>query len=157
MNTTNITIVKDEEGFAPIIKKWTDAVEGLRVATAADWKTKPMSVEHHYIISTEIPVPAYAMDRIRQGHIPEGMDDRWFMYCENDVIRYFRSWLGANIFNAYFEQRGDDFCIYRIDVDTEDFSSSPNEAADALKMFIQLLFHQCDVHEKECPINIVND
>ena len=88
---TTITIVSDEEGFFPIIDKWKKAVGDLRTAKAGDWKTKPMSPDNHYVISTEIAVPELAMERIRQGHIPKEMEDKWFMYCENDVIRYFRS------------------------------------------------------------------
>lgn len=149
METTTITIVRDEEGFSPIIEKWNEAVRNLRIATAADWKNKPMSQEKHYVILTDIVVPSIAMERIRQGHIPMQMEDRWFMFCEGNAIRYFRSWTGYNTFNAYFEQKGGSYHITKIEVDMEDYNSNPRRAVEALDCFLTLLAMQCGVDMDE--------
>ena len=145
MKTTTITIVSDDEGFAPIINRWKRAVENLRTAKAGDWKTKPLSLDNHYVIRTDIPIPAVAMNRIRQGHIPREMEDKWFMYYADGIIHYHRSWTGYNIFNAYCEKREEGYAITKIEVDTEEYKSSPDRAKEALDNFLKLLARQCDV------------
>ena len=156
METFTVTIVKDEEGFAPIIEKWNRAVGNLKVATPADWNNKPMSPENHYVILTNILLPSLAMERIRLGHIPGQMEDRWFMFCENNVIRYFRSWTGYNTFNAYIEEIDDNYHITKIEVDMEDYSTNPRRAAEALEYFLSLLAKQCGVMIDE-PVSIVDN
>lgn len=155
---TTITIVSDEEGFFPIIDKWKKAVGDLRTAEAGDWKTKPMSPDNHYVISTEIAVPELAMERIRQGHIPREMEDKWFMYCENDVIRYFRSWTGYNIFSAYCEKREEGYAITKIEVDMEEYKTSPSQAKEALENLLKLLARQCGVYlDNPIPIRVLDN
>ena len=43
--------------------------------------------------------------RLRQGHIPREMEDKWFRFFEDGVFYIFRSWTG--------------FCIYQIPVSPE--------------------------------------
>ena len=143
METTNITIVKDEEGFAPIIERWNRNVKDLKIATSKDWKNKPMSKEQHYVILTDVVVPPLAMDRIRQGHIPGQMEDHWFMFCEDNAIRYFRSWTGYNIYNAYFEKKDGGYHITKIEVDMECYNTNPSRAVNDLDHFLRLLTSQC--------------
>lgn len=50
-------------------------------------------------------------DILELGHIPEVMEDHWFMYCEDNVIRYYRSWTGFCIFKAKIEREGDHFIV----------------------------------------------
>lgn len=37
-------------------------------------------------------------ERMRGGHIPVDMDDRWFIYFEDGWLHFHRSWTGAHIF-----------------------------------------------------------
>ncbi|MGI6221575.1 MAG: hypothetical protein ACOYIP_06895 [Coriobacteriales bacterium] len=49
---------------------------------------------------------------LEYGHIPEVMEDHWFMYYdEDDVIHYHRSWTGYCIFEAKVEPCGDHFVV----------------------------------------------
>ena len=134
-----------DEEQAPVIKTWERVVEDLHVATAKDWKNKPMSPDQCYVIRTDIPIPEVVMERIRQGHLPTQMEDKWFMFFENNTIRYFRSWSGFNIFNAYCEKKEQGYAITKIEVDTENYNSSPQKAPDALLAFLQVLARQCGV------------
>ena len=34
------------------------------------------------------------MDQIRAGHIPEMMEDKWFIYWQDDRLFFHRSWTG---------------------------------------------------------------
>ena len=129
-----------------VIEQWKFAAELLRIATASDWKTKPMPKDNHYVILTDIPLTPVAMNRLRAGHLPRPMEDRWFMYCEGDTIRYFRSWSGENIFNAYCEKANDScFHIKRIEVNTEAYTNNSRHAEEALEYLLQLLARHCDI------------
>ena len=50
------------------------------------------------------------------GHIPEVMEDHWFMYFEDNVIRYYRSWTGFCIYKAWIEPEGDHFVVGKAQV-----------------------------------------
>lgn len=78
------------------------------IATKYTWKTIPMP-EEHVTIPTDIVIPAKAMEIVRQGHIPDAMEDHWFMYCDEDTIRYYRSWTGICIYEAKYKIDGE-FC-----------------------------------------------
>ena len=89
----------DTEESAPVKK---------RIATKESWTTKPMP-EEHITIPMDVVIPAKAMEFVKQGHIPDAMEDHWFMYCDEEKIRYFRSWTGICIFEARYRIDGK-FC-----------------------------------------------
>lgn len=84
--------------------------ENTITATADSWTTQPMPNEHT-VIRTGIKVSSEAMDIIRKGHIPEAMEDHWFMYCDDEYIRYYRSWTGICIYEARYEKADDGYQI----------------------------------------------
>jgi hypothetical protein len=44
------------------------------------------------------------MAYIRRGVIPEQMEDKWFIYFEDDVLYFHRSWTGVAIYEVHFEE-----------------------------------------------------
>ena len=81
-----------------------------KVATKDCWKVLPMP-EKKTVIPLNVTIPYDAMHIVKYGHIPEAMEDHWFMYCDEDTIRYYRSWTGICIFEARYEEYGG---VYRI-------------------------------------------
>lgn len=73
------------------------------LANADSWDTQPMPKEHT-VVKIDFEVPTEAMDTIRKGHIPEAMEDHWFMYCDDEHIRFYRSWTGICIYEARYEK-----------------------------------------------------
>lgn len=43
------------------------------------------------------------------GLVPEVMEDKWFIFMENDVLSFHRSWTGVCIYEVHFEKL-DDSC-----------------------------------------------
>lgn len=86
-----------------------------RVATANDWKIQPMTEDESEKsgIELNIPIQEEAMNILRYGHIPEAQEDHWFMYCDDEYIRYYRSWTGICAFEAHYHKETDK--LYRID------------------------------------------
>jgi len=111
-----------------------------KTATANDWKTEPMPLNSEDV--TEMPfefrIPAAAMDIIRKGHIPEAQEDHWFMYCDDEYIRYYRSWTGICAFEAHYKKDEEDYCIdnLKMNHDLAEFGVNGDEAGAALFCYL---------------------
>jgi len=45
--------------------------------------------------------------QLKMGFLPHQMEDKWFIYFENDVLYFHRSWTGYCIYQVFFTQEGD--------------------------------------------------
>lgn len=73
-------------------------------ATEESWHDlKPMAEKNGEILMG-VKIMDEVMEILRMGHIPEVMEDHWFMYCTDDTIRFFRSWSGECVFEAQYEK-----------------------------------------------------
>lgn len=74
-----------------------------KTATKDSWKTEPWPEDKDIsLIKTDIDISEDDMDILRKGHIPDAMEDHWFMYCDDNAIRYYRSWTGMPAFEARY-------------------------------------------------------
>lgn len=112
-----------------------------KVANKDSWQTKPMPDEH-VTITLDFAIPTKAMEIVKRGHIPEAMEDHWFMYCDEKTIRYFRSWTGICIYTARYEVKGDKTMIttLRINRNKEQYGQTDNKK-DAY-LFLALLIEE---------------
>lgn len=113
------------------------------VATAKSWKIYPMP-KNHKTISTDIVIDCTMMDILRKGHIPDVMEDHWFMYCTKSHIRYYRSWTGYCVFDAHYRQKDDKFIIDTLAVNTEVFNKDyVRTDKDLFNQFCYLISAEC--------------
>ncbi len=114
--------------------------EKTKVATASDWKIEPMpdSKEDISIIELAIPIPEEAMDVLRKGHIPEVQEDHWFMYCDEEYIRYYRSWTGMCALEAYYKKDASGYVIDKLKINhaLAEFGVNGDEAGAALFVYL---------------------
>lgn len=74
-----------------------------KIATKDSWSTEPWPEENDItFMKTDIDVSEADMDILRRGHIPDAMEDHWFMYSDDKAIRYYRSWTGMPAFEARY-------------------------------------------------------
>ena len=99
-----------------------------KVATKDSWNIEPMP-DKHTTIPMDDTIPSAAMRIVRQGHIPEAMEDHWFMYCDETTIRYYRSWSGFCIYIAKYEDDGTNCKITELTVnrDPEQYANTDDE------------------------------
>ena len=99
-----------------------------KMATKDSWKNLPMPEKKTVIPMNEM-IPGEAMHIIKYGHIPEAMEDHWFMYCDEDTIRYYRSWTGICIYEAKYEEYEGDYRITSLSVnrDPEQYGCTDNQ------------------------------
>lgn len=71
------------------------------IANKESWKNVEMPNES-INLDLEINLNEQELELLKKGHIPEEMEDHWFMYFENNKLYIHRSWTG--------------FCLYIISV-----------------------------------------
>ena len=122
--------------FNKVLSGESPLPDKVKTATANDWKTTPMPDDPNEV--SELPfdfvIPSEAMVIVRKGHIPEAMEDHWFMYCDDEYIRYFRSWTGLCAFEAHYTKKGDYYHVdnLRINHALAEFGTNGDEAGAAL-------------------------
>lgn len=66
-----------------------------------DWKTVEIPVQIEEFVLEKALTPD-DIKLIEEGHRPKEMEDKWFMYCEDNKLFIHRSWTG--------------YCIYIVDI-----------------------------------------
>lgn len=69
------------------------------IATKAHWKCSPMPEEHE-VIKLEKQFTSEEFDEIKKGLVPAQMEDKWFIYCENEELYMHRSWTGVCVYQT---------------------------------------------------------
>ena len=108
------------------------------VATKESWKIKPMP-EKNVTIPMNVTIPREAMQVVKYGHIPDAMEDHWFMYCDESTIRYYRSWTGSCIYIAKYVEEGDKCTITELQVNRDPAQYSNTDNDDDIALFLALL------------------
>lgn len=85
-------------------------------ATRYSWKIETMPERDVTTLKVDIQISDADMRIIRRGHIPEAQEDHWFMYCDTEHIRYFRSWTGMCAYEAHYTRVDDHWHIDRLTV-----------------------------------------
>ena len=76
-------------------------------ATADSWETTPLG-DQREPLDVSRTYSEEEFEGIRQGHVPEDMDDRWFVWTgDDDVVHIVRSWSGATLYEVAFRRAGD--------------------------------------------------
>ena len=109
-----------------------------KVATKDNWNIEPMP-EKHTTIPMDESIPSAAMHIVKYGHIPDAMEDHWFMYCDETTIRCYRSWTGFCIYVAKYEDDGKTCRITDLTVNRELEQYSCTDDKHDVALFMSLL------------------
>ena len=111
-----------------------------KTATSSDWNIEPMPSDSNEMseMAFDFRIPAEAMEIIRKGHIPEAQEDHWFMYCDDEYIRYYRSWTGMCAFEAHYKKDGTDYLVDHLKMNhaIAEFGVNGDEAGAALFCYL---------------------
>ena len=75
------------------------------LAVRGDWEIVPMPKRSKHI-PMNIRISHENMKLIRRGVVPEQMEDKWFIFCDKDVLYLHRSWTGFCVYEVRFRDRG---------------------------------------------------
>jgi hypothetical protein len=103
----------------------------MKAAKATDWQTLPLPAQRASF-AVERTFSQAEIERIRLGLIPEEMEDKWFIYWQDDTLHLHRSWTGVCIYVLRFAEEGDAWKVTRAEVnrDPEQYSQT-SDASDA--------------------------
>lgn len=87
-----------------------------RVASASDINAEPIPEETLKTVPMNDSVHPREMEVLSIGHIPQVQEDHWFMYVENGVMRWFRSWTGIRVFEANIAETENGYMIDNLKV-----------------------------------------
>jgi len=86
----------------------------LKIATKNSWKIFEMPKSK---IELKINPKIYSSEefiKIKEGFIPREMEDKWFIYFENNKLYFHRSWSGFCAYEVIFIKNKDSFQIEKV-------------------------------------------
>jgi len=83
------------------------------VADRNSWKNEPLATPHAALVLDRL-YSAEEFDRIREGVIPEMMEDKWFVFFESPWLYVHRSWTGICIAQICFAEVSGGFEVTEI-------------------------------------------
>jgi len=100
----------------------------MKTTQRTDWKTLPLPANHSTILLDR----TYSKEQselIMAGFLPKEMEDKWFLFFENDTLFCHRSWTGFCIYEIHFVTGGKSLRATRVEVnrDTDQYLNTDNE------------------------------
>ena len=106
-----------------------------KIANRSSWKKILPLPTQRAKLNIERTFSEQEYNRLSQGLIPEEMEDEWFIFMENDVLSFHRSWTGACIYEVHFDSK----CTMNevwVSRDGEQYKETDNEYDKRLLMFL---------------------
>ena len=79
------------------------------IATKTTWKNIPIDNPKEIVIDLYFTDKQFS--KLTKGLIPQAMEDKWFIYFENDELYFHRSWTGFGIYKAKLKKEKKGFSI----------------------------------------------
>jgi hypothetical protein len=88
---------EDEDAETTPAQEFDQDNGAIRPATRDSWQNQPFPKEQA-ALPIKLRFSKNELTRIAQGHVPQEMEDKWFVFLENDQLYFHRSWTGFCIF-----------------------------------------------------------
>jgi len=100
----------------------------LKSAKRSDWKTLPLP-EQRATIELDLRFTPAEFEQIKCGVIPVEMEDKWFIYWQNDTLFFHRSWTGFCVYVVRFVADGDGAKAFEADLnrDPEQYNNADDQ------------------------------
>ena len=76
-----------------------------KISTKTTWQNHP--IENPKRIEISLHFTEKQFSKFIKGFIPQQMEDKWFIYFENDWLYFHRSWTGFGIYKAKLKKEPD--------------------------------------------------
>lgn len=108
----------------------------IEVQTKDSWKVKEFTKSKKFDCNLYLTKEIF--EKISLGHKPSEMEDRWFMYCDEFSINFYRSWTGIPIYKAYYEVQENYVKIFALEINTNPDEYNPTSINDSIQDFIDM-------------------
>jgi len=97
-------------------------------AQKSDWERCEPMPEEHVVLSFQHEYSPGDYEKIQYGVIPEQMEDKWFIYFEENKLHCHRSWTGNCLYIAEFEvsERSSKITKLTVNRDREQYTERDN-------------------------------
>ena len=108
-----------------------------RPAKRTDWNIKPCS-KKRATIQLQREFSADEIEKIQFGVIPEEMEDKWFIYWEDDTLYFHRSWTGICLYVVRFSlsQNGATMISAEVNRDRREYKNTDESHHEALIQYL---------------------
>jgi hypothetical protein len=111
------------------------------------WKINPIpdTLER---IPLDLTLTRLEYEQVRLGFIPEVMEDKWFVFMDNDWLYFHRSWTGRFVYSIHFARDDEQYRAveaWREPPDAETGNSLPE--ADAAMVLVVIYSHLFNNYE----------
>jgi hypothetical protein len=111
------------------------------IATRDSWENHPMPESRRQIgFHRSFSHAEYA--KIKSGHIPEAMEDKWFAFFEDDWVYFHRSWTGYCIFQLKLGKTDSGWLVEEAWVSQDSSQYNSSDDSEELEMLTNL-FQWC--------------
>ena len=105
-----------------------------KIANRSSWKILPLPAQRAKLdIGRTFTEQEY--HRLKNGLIPRAMEDKWFIFMENDVLFIHRSWTGTCIYELHFDKQRAITDVW-VNRDSEQYKETDNEYDKKLLNFL---------------------
>lgn len=106
-----------------------------KVAVKSDWETMDMPLNKDNFVLKRHFCDA-ELQKLKFGHIPREMEDKWFFYFDNNTLYAHRSWTGVCIYIVEFDFETDEHRV-TVNMDKEQYQGkSKNDELNQLNTLL---------------------
>lgn len=80
-----------------------------KIATKDSWRNYP--IDSPKLIKIDIYFTDEQFSKLKDGLIPQQMENKWFIYYENECLHFHRSWTGFEVFKAKLNKENAGYSI----------------------------------------------
>ena len=124
------------------------------IARYDSWKTMEMP-ETVALLPFKKTYTSDEFNLISRGLIPEEMEDKWFIFMQDDILYFHRSWEGECIYKVILEQNSNEYTVKEalVNRDLEQYKSGSDRDEIALLSWLIDVF----LLHKRVPFPIPSD
>jgi len=104
------------------------------IANRSSWKNLPLPSQRKKL-NIERTFSEEEYNRLSKGFIPEVMEDKWFIFMENNILYFHRSWTGVCIYEVHFDNKLATKEAW-VNRDNEQYKAADNEYEESLLTFL---------------------
>jgi hypothetical protein len=118
--------------------------DNYEIATKDTWNNIPMDNPKHLEIYLEFTESQF--NKMKNGLIPEEMEDKWFIYYEEGFLYFHRSWTGFGIYRTKITKEPTGYIIREFWVE-RNFEKYSNTDDEQDRTTLKLLISNCLLNE----------
>jgi hypothetical protein len=110
----------------------------IEKATRDSWKRIPMP-EAKVRLEVDRTFSQEECESLQRGQIPQDMDDKWFVYFEDDWLFLHRSWTGYCVYQVRLEPSEEGYKIVEVWANGDSCQFRPETPEESKRLLLDLL------------------